>query len=562
MSTLYVNTITPQTGDTVSVSGSLFVSGNINLGDANTDGINFNADVDSNITPNSSSVYTLGEPSKRWSNVHSTTFTGLTASFGVVSGSLIPNKNNKYNLGSPTHYWKDIYVSSGSIKFVSESGLITDLSQENIEDIKSGKSLATIGGFSKSTRHKAIFQDDDTSTYKKMTIKGRVSQFISGVLVKDYNKSGSNSYSKKDGIDVYEWNSAKSMSFNSTHSFWNVENMSMDISEGGFYGLAVSGSTLASNLHNMANNTSGLFLTGSNVIISGSTSFSGSTVITGGDTEITGSTTITGSTAISGGFGINNDGTSSIGVTTESISLDVSGSGSNLTVTTESIIIGGITTFITGTTSQSGDTILDSGSVTIINTNYSSALSGGEALIVTEGSGSGSGTAVIDTILTGFTNQVPISSSFTLLSSSHAAGRQINVRSGSINGYPQTYNYSNQSPYYGLPNFSGSYKVDKPGPAGILELSLPAAHIGVTFHIVNYHYPTYTWGDDYFPSIKISPNGNDLFIQKIAGGLGAAGKGIVLPSGSSWTGDNVQFSCVSHSAWCIQYLNGDWVDEA
>ena len=36
MSTLYVNTITPNSGDTVNVSGSLFVSGTINLGDANT----------------------------------------------------------------------------------------------------------------------------------------------------------------------------------------------------------------------------------------------------------------------------------------------------------------------------------------------------------------------------------------------------------------------------------------------------------------------------------------------------------------------------------------------
>ena len=151
---------------------------------------------------------------------------------------------------------------------------------------------------------------------------------------------------------------------------------------------------------------------------------------------------------------------------------------------------------------------------------------------------------------------------FTLLSSSHAAGRQINVRSGSINGYPQTCNYSLQSPYRGLPNFSGSYKVDKPGPAGTLELSLPAAHIGVTFYVVNQQFPAYPWGNIYHPNIKISPNGNDVFIQKIAGGFGAAGKGIILPSGSAWQGDNVQISCVSHSAWCIQYLNGDWVDEA
>ena len=72
MSTLYVNTITPNSGDTVSVSGSLFVSGTINLGDANTDSISFGADVSSSILPDANNVYDLGSSTKSWRNVFGT----------------------------------------------------------------------------------------------------------------------------------------------------------------------------------------------------------------------------------------------------------------------------------------------------------------------------------------------------------------------------------------------------------------------------------------------------------------------------------------------------------
>ena len=79
MSTLYVNTLTPNTGDTVSISGSLFVSGNINLGDANTDGISFNADADSHIIPNSTQTFNLGSTSFKWNNVYARNFLGAAS---------------------------------------------------------------------------------------------------------------------------------------------------------------------------------------------------------------------------------------------------------------------------------------------------------------------------------------------------------------------------------------------------------------------------------------------------------------------------------------------------
>jgi hypothetical protein len=91
MSTLYVNTISPNSGDTVSVSGSLFVSGTINLGDDNTDSVSFGADIDSNIIPNAANTYDLGSISKPWRKLHGTASAAshsLTATTAATSSHL------------------------------------------------------------------------------------------------------------------------------------------------------------------------------------------------------------------------------------------------------------------------------------------------------------------------------------------------------------------------------------------------------------------------------------------------------------------------------------------
>ena len=449
MSKLFVNTIQPTSGDTVTVSGSLTTTGKLIIGDQTSDTVVLTAEV---------------------------------------SSSIIPDATNTYDLGSPTKVWKEIYVSSESLNFVDGAGSSSKFTKENVDDFKAGKSSATIGSFANSTRAKAIFQDDDTTTYKKMTVKGRVSQFISGVLVKDYNKSGSNSYSKKDGIQTYEWNGADSMSFNSTHSFWNVENMMMDLPAEGFFGLAVSGSTAASNNHNMANNISGLFLTGSNVIISGSNiSLSGSFTQSGDfnvtesqvtlDTtllQVTGSTSFNGNTEISGAF---------------------SQSG-------EAVLDGG-TTFIMGATSES----ISSGAT------VSESIAGG--LVVssapgTSGSsqdGSTGGVIIAEQVVAApnLINRAIVTSSLTLTIAEHGNGKKVYIRSGSTprEGLETSTNLSPGLPYYALPSqpqsvppigIDGHENSDHPngdhdlcgaylrrasdGPAGTLRIELPSASVG------------------------------------------------------------------------------------
>ena len=57
------------TGD-LDVTGNVTVGGNITLGDETTDGIDFQADVVSDIIPGSTSTYTLGSPSNIWHNLY------------------------------------------------------------------------------------------------------------------------------------------------------------------------------------------------------------------------------------------------------------------------------------------------------------------------------------------------------------------------------------------------------------------------------------------------------------------------------------------------------------
>ena len=470
MSILYVDTISPNSGNTVSVSGSLFVSGNIILGDEGTDSLSFGADVSSSILPNASFTYDLGSNSRQWRFIYGGTgsfdhlsgapivggnltvngnITGATGSFGsgnvslennvskfhaisastyisaskfnstnvnstnavitkasfqtgafglnsasnttnpsgtplfvgghisasgrltvnsvtssnlvleggilpsihlsgsslitagyvnnkkifylgnanqdvvsfsgtsfifygsiTSSGHLIPSSSDTHDLGSSTKYWRDLYVSSGSLKFVSQSGLITSLSQANVKDLTEGRGIATQDGIEKTLRSRALFHDVDTSSYKKMTIPGRVSQFISGTLVKDYNFSGSNAFVSYSGLQNVEYTNVTTMSINITGSggtfivsggstlFENSITSSGNISASGTASAAGFGiNTGTSNV--TAGTISGSGFNISDTISSNTGSFNGGIVVNGGD-SIAGGISVLGNISASG----------------------------------------------------------------------------------------------------------------------------------------------------------------------------------------------------------------------------------------------------------------------
>ena len=67
----------------------LNLSGNVTIGDSNTDSIAIFADITSNLIPNASSLYTVGSPSNTWKEMHTDAiFIGGTQIGGSGSGGL------------------------------------------------------------------------------------------------------------------------------------------------------------------------------------------------------------------------------------------------------------------------------------------------------------------------------------------------------------------------------------------------------------------------------------------------------------------------------------------
>ena len=119
MSNITVNNITPLSGvgGTVSISGSLFVTGSItaeghiNLGDSDLDSIYFGAEVSSSIIPNADNTYDLGSSTKEWQDLYVdgvayidtlANYSGSIQANTVVnvSSSLVPSVDGAFDLGA------------------------------------------------------------------------------------------------------------------------------------------------------------------------------------------------------------------------------------------------------------------------------------------------------------------------------------------------------------------------------------------------------------------------------------------------------------------------------
>jgi hypothetical protein len=566
-----------------------------------------------------------------------------------------------------------IKITGDEIRFTSASGEITTYKQEDAKEVfvkrksDDGLPMKRLRSFESASTFIDLNASGITPSGHSAPRPGMIKGDTIDIFVKDTYEAlhidshlisiGPKSNTRLE-LTGSLFSNGISGSFDYSNVSWmQLENMAMDITQGGFFGLAVSGSTLASNLYNMANNLSGFFLTGSNVIISGSTELSGSTIITGGDTQITGSliqsgsttltggdviisgstelsgstiitggdTEITGSTIISGSTIITGGDTQITGSTIISGSTTITGGDTQITGSTvisgSTIITGGDTeitgstiisgstiitggdTQITGSTILSGSTVITggdteiTGSTTISGSTVitggdteitgSTTISGSTTVIISEFTQSGtsifdggtttftgisgslsaslsgsdiavevSGTISVDgDVAVNYTNNAPISSSLTLTNGAHGLGRTLNVRSGSSPYIPS-------GPYSGLPVTTGVYNAN---PAGELELTLPAATIGLSFHVRNCGVNTFPYVQSGYqgpPSIKISPSGSNKFIYGAGGSTGVAGKAIINHSSSFQMGDFAVVSCVSQSHWMIQQMGGTWTDEA
>ena len=157
-----LNNNTTVTGN-LHATGNITADGNIQLGDAVTDTITFNAEVASGILPSANNTYDLGSNSLKWANVYATTVTATTVSAPNFTGSLTvtgtsnltgnttigatsadlltvnsgivtdltPNVTATYNLGSTSKYWNNAYVTTLQTSGLSFNGNVVTSTATN-----------------------------------------------------------------------------------------------------------------------------------------------------------------------------------------------------------------------------------------------------------------------------------------------------------------------------------------------------------------------------------------------------------------------------------------------
>jgi len=115
----------------IHATGNITADGNIELGDANTDNIVFNAEIASDIIPDLDRTYTLGTDDNRWANVWADAVNGEE----IITGSLIVDGI-------------DVALQQGNIIYVAENGdtLNAGLNQNDPKSsVKEALQLATPG---------------------------------------------------------------------------------------------------------------------------------------------------------------------------------------------------------------------------------------------------------------------------------------------------------------------------------------------------------------------------------------------------------------------------------
>jgi hypothetical protein len=89
----------------VFATGSITADGNITIGDADTDNITFNAEINSDIIPDATNTYSLGSPTKQWQDVRTQNFFAGTVTTDSITVDGV-----------------DIALRQGNIYYVAENG--------------------------------------------------------------------------------------------------------------------------------------------------------------------------------------------------------------------------------------------------------------------------------------------------------------------------------------------------------------------------------------------------------------------------------------------------------
>lgn len=139
---------------TITASGTITGNGDLVLGNAATDNVQFGADINSNIVPNTGSL-TLGTTGQPWQTVYAgaienaagiTINSNLALNGNIATNTIVPSSDRTKDLGSLSTRWKGVYAESMSAGSVTISGndIVVADSNANINIVPSGSgSLVT-----------------------------------------------------------------------------------------------------------------------------------------------------------------------------------------------------------------------------------------------------------------------------------------------------------------------------------------------------------------------------------------------------------------------------------
>ena len=186
---------------TITASGTITGNGDLVLGNAATDNVQFGADINSNIVPNTGSL-TIGTSGQPWQTVYAgaienaagiTIGSNLSLNGSIITNTIIPSADRTKDLGSLSARWKNIYseeVLAGSVS-IKGNDISTSDSNANINIIPSGTgslvttnvvaSLVTVGSTIKieETGSGATLANEITFLYDQGAGFGKVIDVIS-----------------------------------------------------------------------------------------------------------------------------------------------------------------------------------------------------------------------------------------------------------------------------------------------------------------------------------------------------------------------------------------------
>ena len=110
------------------IGGDLDLTGNITIGDADSDSLTINADLTSNLIPNADSTFNIGSSAKNWKigHIEEVSSTNITASSDISSSGNIFGTNLLSDSGSFSTRITDLKTDSGSF-----STRVTDLKTDS-----------------------------------------------------------------------------------------------------------------------------------------------------------------------------------------------------------------------------------------------------------------------------------------------------------------------------------------------------------------------------------------------------------------------------------------------